>query len=70
MIFIEQPRCFQNGCAEGALECGSLLPLLPSELARVRTASKLAWKKVAASCRTPKRCAHFQGFWVPAARRA
>jgi len=44
----------------GALECGSLLPLSARELARghsvseVTPASKLACKKAAASCRTPK----------------
>jgi hypothetical protein len=35
-------RCFENGCAEGALECGSLLPLLLRELARVLTAATSA----------------------------
>jgi hypothetical protein len=44
----------------GALECGSLLPLSPRELARGHLvsegtpASKLACNKAAASCRTPK----------------
>jgi len=45
-----------------ALECGSLLPFFFRELARARptratlqsAASKLAFAKAAASCRTPK----------------
>jgi hypothetical protein len=44
----------------GGLECGSLLPLSPRQLARghlvseVTPASKLACNKAPASCRTPK----------------
>jgi hypothetical protein len=57
-----------NESARSALECGSLLPLLhqPACWRRILLqveipASKLAGRKAAASCRTPKRLRRAQG---------
>jgi hypothetical protein len=52
--------CSENGCAEGALECGGLTPPWKAE----------ATAKAASSRRTPRRFAHFHAFWVPVSRRA
>jgi hypothetical protein len=61
--------CHENACAVGALECGSLLPLFAGRLAGRGTEVVRKWReqarsrKAAASCRTPKRFAHFHAQW-------
>ena len=63
LVSCGQGRAFTAGIRCGALECGSLLPLSPKPACWRESAttvefpaSKLAGRKAAASCRTPKLC--------------
>jgi len=57
----------ENACAEGTLECGGSTPPwnFGTAPARLRTAFAARCATAASSRRTPRRCAHFHGLWVP-----